>query len=180
MGSEFGWFGKFQALKSAKMYKNQNSEPLNVLKWQILHFYNTQNWFHVKSEWQKNHEISALRKFSIHVLSNNQYLWKVKSIFLKGLTWYSVENFEKYMEFTYQNVFLILPICRKFYEFSLACFEIFEMWKHHIFDSSLPVSSQCCQLSVWKFKILRETKFGNFRGSKTATLTICRGSEFSF
>ena len=23
-------------------------------------FYNPQNWFHVKSEWQKNHEISTL------------------------------------------------------------------------------------------------------------------------
>ena len=29
----------------------QNSEPLNVLKWYILTFYNPQYQFHVKSEW---------------------------------------------------------------------------------------------------------------------------------
>ena len=46
--------------KSAKIHKIQNSEPPNVLKWQILHFQNPLNWFHVKSEWQKNPEISTL------------------------------------------------------------------------------------------------------------------------
>jgi len=30
------------------------------LKWHILHFYNTQIWFHVKSEWQDISEISTL------------------------------------------------------------------------------------------------------------------------
>ena len=29
-------FGIFQLSKSAKRHKNQNSEPLNVVKWQIL------------------------------------------------------------------------------------------------------------------------------------------------
>ena len=47
----------FSLWKSAK---NQNSEPLNVLKRQILHFCNPQNRVHVKSEWQKNHKISTL------------------------------------------------------------------------------------------------------------------------
>ena len=41
--SETAFFANFEALnfvnvESAKMHKNQNSEPLNVLKWQILHF----------------------------------------------------------------------------------------------------------------------------------------------
>ena len=37
-GLEFCYFGEFQPPKSAKMFKCQNSEPLNVLKWHILHF----------------------------------------------------------------------------------------------------------------------------------------------
>ena len=36
-GSEFSAFGEFQPSKSAKILKTQNSEPLNVSKWQILH-----------------------------------------------------------------------------------------------------------------------------------------------
>ena len=28
-----------------------NSQPPDGLKWQILHFYNPQDWFHIKSEW---------------------------------------------------------------------------------------------------------------------------------
>ena len=31
-GSEFGYFGKFQPSRSVKIQRNQNSEPLNVLK----------------------------------------------------------------------------------------------------------------------------------------------------
>ena len=42
-------FCSFQPSKSAKIHKNQNSEPPNVFKWQILHFKNPKNWFHVKS-----------------------------------------------------------------------------------------------------------------------------------
>ena len=34
----FWYFGKYLPSKSAKIHENQNSEPLNVLKWQILHF----------------------------------------------------------------------------------------------------------------------------------------------
>ena len=45
------FFGQFQSSKSEQMHKNQNSEPLNGLEWNILHFKNPQNWFHVKSEW---------------------------------------------------------------------------------------------------------------------------------
>ena len=36
--TEFCYFIRFQPSKSAEIHKNQNSEPLNVLKWQILHF----------------------------------------------------------------------------------------------------------------------------------------------
>ena len=37
-GSDICWFGKFQPSKSAKNHKNQNSQPLNVLELQVLHF----------------------------------------------------------------------------------------------------------------------------------------------
>ena len=53
-GSEFcyfSYFSQYQLLKSVKIHKNQNSEFTNVLKWQILHFQNLQQWFHIKSEW---------------------------------------------------------------------------------------------------------------------------------
>ena len=43
--SEFWLFCQFQPTKSAKNHWNKNSEPLNVLKQQISHFYNPQNWF---------------------------------------------------------------------------------------------------------------------------------------
>ena len=42
-GSEFCSFGKFQPSKSAKIHKSKNSEPLDVVKWLILHFKNSQN-----------------------------------------------------------------------------------------------------------------------------------------
>ena len=38
LGYEFCLCCKFQPSKSAKIHKTTNSEPLNVLKWQILHF----------------------------------------------------------------------------------------------------------------------------------------------
>ena len=37
-GYEFCSFGEFQPSKSAKIHRNQKSQPLNVVKWQILHF----------------------------------------------------------------------------------------------------------------------------------------------
>ena len=37
-GSVFCYFGKFQPSKGAKIHKKHNSEPLNVLKWQIMYF----------------------------------------------------------------------------------------------------------------------------------------------
>ena len=40
--------------------KIQTSEPLNLLKWQILRPYFCQFWFHVKSEWQENSVIFTL------------------------------------------------------------------------------------------------------------------------
>ena len=57
----------FSLKKSTKIHKNQNSEPLNVVKWLILNFKTPKNWFHVKSEWYKNHEISTQCK-NFHLL----------------------------------------------------------------------------------------------------------------
>ena len=34
----FDKFGQFSLQKAEKLHKNQNSEPLKVKKWQILHF----------------------------------------------------------------------------------------------------------------------------------------------
>ena len=48
---DFVYLVNFSLQKVQKFLTNQNSEPLNVLKWQILHFKNPKNWFHVKSEW---------------------------------------------------------------------------------------------------------------------------------
>ena len=36
--AKFCSFGQLQPLKSAKIHKNKDSEPLNVLEWYILHF----------------------------------------------------------------------------------------------------------------------------------------------
>ena len=47
---------------------NRKSEPLNVLKWQILYFKNPQLWFHVKSEWCKNNENSTLCDLEYQIL----------------------------------------------------------------------------------------------------------------
>ena len=38
LGSELGEFANFQPSKSIQIPKNQNSEPLKLQKWQILHF----------------------------------------------------------------------------------------------------------------------------------------------
>ena len=56
----FVHFVDFSLQKLQRNYKNQNSEPLNVLKWQILRLKISQLWFHVKSEWHKNSTISTL------------------------------------------------------------------------------------------------------------------------
>ena len=45
-----GQFGRFQPSKSAKIHENQNSDPLNVLKWHIFNFKNPRNRIHVKSK----------------------------------------------------------------------------------------------------------------------------------
>ena len=57
---EFWFFEKFHTWKCEKFPKIQNSELLKWSKGQFLGFQNGQNWFHVESEWQKNHEISTL------------------------------------------------------------------------------------------------------------------------
>ena len=59
----------------------QNSEPTKWQKGQFFNFYILQNWFHVKSEWQNNSEIStlcSLHKFAYlkrtHKSTNNQHV----------------------------------------------------------------------------------------------------------
>jgi len=39
-GSEDWYFGRLKPTKSAKTHRNLNSEPLNMLKSQISHFWN--------------------------------------------------------------------------------------------------------------------------------------------
>ena len=64
----FNHFGGFELLfldifhtqKCQKFPKIQNSYLLKWSKWLFLGLYNDLNWFHVKSEWQKNPEISTL------------------------------------------------------------------------------------------------------------------------
>ena len=73
-GCAFCLFGNFQSQESAKIHKNWISEPLNVSKCLILHFKIPQNWFHVKSEWQKNPEISTLCKM-IMITMVKIYVW---------------------------------------------------------------------------------------------------------
>ena len=41
------WWLKFTQIK--------HSKPVKFQKWQFLYFYIFWNWFHVKSQWQKNH-----------------------------------------------------------------------------------------------------------------------------
>ena len=59
----------------AKILCNQNSEPLNLLKWQFLQFKNPQNQFQVKSEWHGSkvfyypqYSVWKLRKFFVKVM----------------------------------------------------------------------------------------------------------------
>ena len=63
-----------RARKSAKILKNPDSEPLNVLNWQVLHFYNPQNWFHVKSAWQK----ISLNFHTVTIMTRRRFIsWKI-------------------------------------------------------------------------------------------------------
>ena len=50
-GVKFVNLGNFGLQIVQKFKKNENSEPVDVLKWQILHFLNLQIWINVKSEW---------------------------------------------------------------------------------------------------------------------------------
>ena len=53
-------FALFGALKDAKIHENQNSEPLNVLKWQILHFLKAEN-YKINKIWSlKNAKMAVL------------------------------------------------------------------------------------------------------------------------
>ena len=59
-------FSKFQLPKSAESHQNQNLDVQKVWYCQnsnIWHFKLTKNWFHVKSEWQKNSLISTWAQY---------------------------------------------------------------------------------------------------------------------
>ena len=55
-----------------------------MLKWQILPFKNPQNWFHIKSEWYKNHEIATLWCWKL-LLKKSNVLWQ---IIMRKVEWY--------------------------------------------------------------------------------------------
>ena len=44
----------------SKNPKNGKFRATQMVKWTVFGLQNDQNWFHVKSEWQKNHAISTL------------------------------------------------------------------------------------------------------------------------
>ena len=60
-----------------KFIKNHYSEPLNKLNWQILHFQNPQNWFHVKSATFQKNFILAMNGVKV---GNTVYTSKHKQI----------------------------------------------------------------------------------------------------
>ena len=51
---------KFSHLRMLKIAKNSKFRAAKMSKWQFLGLQIDQNWFHVKSDWQKNLEISTL------------------------------------------------------------------------------------------------------------------------
>ena len=57
---EFSFLAKCHTWKCQKFPKIQTSEVLKWAKWQFLGYKMTNYWFHVKSDMQKNHEISTL------------------------------------------------------------------------------------------------------------------------
>ena len=59
-GFEFWFLGKFHTWKCQKFPSVLNSELFKWWKWLFFGLQNDQNWFHVKYEWQNNHEISTL------------------------------------------------------------------------------------------------------------------------
>ena len=59
-GFEYWFLEKFHIWKCQKFPKIQTSEVLKWAKWQFLGYKMTNYWFHVKSDMQKNHEISTL------------------------------------------------------------------------------------------------------------------------
>ena len=95
-GYEFCSFGKFRPSKSAKNHKNQNSEPLNVVKWLILDFKNPKNWFHVKSEWLKNPDISTLWEKRMMILWFDHECSKVRAAAAVSFSIHQCQVFDAY------------------------------------------------------------------------------------
>ena len=95
-GSEFWFLCIFSLFEDWNWPKEQNSQPLKLQKRQFLHFKNPQNWFHVKSEWYKNLEIST------HCVLQLCLLWRkidlteicicVRYLFVIAATWDTKEG----------------------------------------------------------------------------------------
>ena len=138
-----------------KFMKNHNSGSLNVLKWQILHFKNPWNWFHVKSEWHKISVIftlcTVLQKW-LHSIVNSFLLFQecIKYLYsdpniksLKFCFWYIMLNFEdlklKMAYFCSNSIsYLILKWLVRFG----TLYQLYEWWK----SSSINLTKQ---FAIW-------------------------------
>ena len=73
-------------------------------KWQNLHFKNLQNWFHVKSEWQKNHEVFTLCFYLIILLLGVHNYGNILQLFWgTNLAYYVRKTVFNLKTFTFQN-----------------------------------------------------------------------------
>ena len=101
--------GKFQLAKTSKIHKYQNSELLNVLKWQFLNIEIPWNWLQVKFEPQKNPEISTL---SSECPVHDHHLW------WKSLPFIGVLNTACFIWKKYSCSYYVLTVW-KFHDYSI-------------------------------------------------------------
>ena len=94
--------------------QNQNSEPLRLSKWKSLVFPTHQSWFHVKSEWQKNSQISTL--WLKPETKNHQISHDASLISAQSCTKYYIYPLETFSRF--------LKIFSFFSDFSWGCFDV--------------------------------------------------------
>ena len=108
---EFCSFGKYQPSKSAKIKTNLNSEPLDALKWLILHFKNPQNWFHVKSDWYKDHEIfHTVLKMNTWKYQNRENHWKTTSGRLRSTQGAPLKGLKRLLDYIHILIKISLPM----------------------------------------------------------------------
>ena len=123
-------------------------EPQKWQKWYFWNFYILQNWFHVKSDWQKNPEISTLwnrwRVFTLFVLS---YL-AVFLITKVPLSWHfsKLLLLEKYNFHFLQNFYFFLS------SFWIMSSDNLEKWSLFV-ESSCTCSYESSSMSNFLGKI---------------------------